>query len=93
MHARQMRRARLDWRHIGRKPLDLNREVILGDRQHGQSLGQLAKTYCASRAQSTATILSSDEKPEISRLPSPLAVPMSSMSFATHDCCSLISER
>jgi DNA invertase Pin-like site-specific DNA recombinase len=45
-----MRRARLEGRHIGRKPLDLDREAILRDRQHGQSLGQLAKTYRASRA-------------------------------------------
>jgi DNA invertase Pin-like site-specific DNA recombinase len=45
-----MRRARLEGRHIGRRPLDLDREAILRDRQHGQSLGQLAKTYRASRA-------------------------------------------
>jgi DNA invertase Pin-like site-specific DNA recombinase len=45
-----MRRARLEGRHIGRKPLDLDREAICRDRQHGQSLGQLAKTYRVSRA-------------------------------------------
>jgi DNA invertase Pin-like site-specific DNA recombinase len=45
-----MRRARLEGRHIGRRPLELDRAAILRDRQHGQSLGQLAKTYCASRA-------------------------------------------
>jgi len=44
-----MRRARLEGRHIGRKPLDLDREAIFRDRQHGQSLGQLAKTYRVSR--------------------------------------------
>ena len=45
-----MRRARLEGRHIGRRPLDLDREAILRDRQHGQSLGQIAKTHRISRA-------------------------------------------
>jgi DNA invertase Pin-like site-specific DNA recombinase len=45
-----MRRAKLEGRHIGRKPLDLDRNAISKDREHGQSLGQLAKTYRVSRA-------------------------------------------
>ncbi len=45
-----MRRARLEGRHIGRKPLELDRTAILRDRQRGQSLGQLAKSYRVSRA-------------------------------------------
>ncbi len=45
-----MRRARLEGRPIGRQPLDLDRAAILRDRQHGQSLGQLAKSYRVSRA-------------------------------------------
>jgi Mor family transcriptional regulator len=45
-----MRRARLEGRHIGRKPLVLDRNAILRDRQQGQSLAQLAKSYCVSRA-------------------------------------------
>jgi DNA invertase Pin-like site-specific DNA recombinase len=45
-----MRRARLEGRHIGRRPLELDRAAILRDRQHGQSLGQLAKSYSVSRA-------------------------------------------
>jgi DNA invertase Pin-like site-specific DNA recombinase len=45
-----MRRAKLEGRHIGRRPLDLNREAILQDRQRGHSLGQIAKTYRISRA-------------------------------------------
>ena len=45
-----MRRARLEGRQIGRKPLDLDREAILIDRQRGQSLGQIAKAHCVSRA-------------------------------------------
>ena len=34
-----MRRARLEGRHIGRKPLELDRSSILRDRERGQSLG------------------------------------------------------
>ena len=45
-----MRRAKLEGRHIGRKPLELDHAGILKDRQRGQSLGQLAQTYGASRA-------------------------------------------
>ena len=45
-----MRRARLEGQHIGRRPLDLVRAAILSERQHGQSLGQIARTHRASRA-------------------------------------------
>jgi len=45
-----MRRAKLEGWHIGRKPLVLDRDAILRDRQQGQSLGQLAKSHRASRA-------------------------------------------
>ena len=45
-----MRRAKLEGRHIGRKPLDLDRVAIHEDRERGQSLGQLARTYRVSRA-------------------------------------------
>lgn len=44
-----MRRARLEGRHIGRKPLELDRTAILRDRERGQSLGQLAKSHGISR--------------------------------------------
>jgi len=44
-----MRRARLEGRHIGRKPLELDRTAILRDRERGQSLGQLARSYRVSR--------------------------------------------
>ena len=44
-----MRRARLEGRHIGRKPLELDHTAILRDRQNGQSLGQLAKNHGVSR--------------------------------------------
>jgi DNA invertase Pin-like site-specific DNA recombinase len=44
-----MRRAKLEGRHIGRKALVLDRVAILRERQQGQSLGQLAKSYLVSR--------------------------------------------
>ena len=44
-----MRRARLDGRHIGRRPLELDREAILSDRRCGHSLGQIAKAHRISR--------------------------------------------
>ena len=44
-----MRRARLEGRQLGRKPLDLDREAILRDRGRGLSLADLARTYRASR--------------------------------------------
>jgi DNA invertase Pin-like site-specific DNA recombinase len=45
-----MRRARLEGRHIGRRPLDLDHAAIVRDRRNGQSLGQIARTHNASRA-------------------------------------------
>jgi DNA invertase Pin-like site-specific DNA recombinase len=45
-----MRRAKLEGRHIGRKPLVLDRDAILLGRQRGQSLSQLAKGHLVSRA-------------------------------------------
>jgi DNA invertase Pin-like site-specific DNA recombinase len=45
-----MRRARLEGRHLGRPALELDRDSILRHRAHGQSLGQIAKTFLISRA-------------------------------------------
>ena len=45
-----MRRAKLEGRHIGRKPLDLDHVAILQDRRLGKSLGQIAKIHAVSRA-------------------------------------------
>lgn len=45
-----MRRARVEGRQIGRKPLELDREAIFSDRKHGLSLGQIAKAHRISRA-------------------------------------------
>jgi DNA invertase Pin-like site-specific DNA recombinase len=45
-----MRRAKLEGRHIGRQPLDLDREVIQRDHRRGCSLGQIAREHGVSRA-------------------------------------------
>jgi DNA invertase Pin-like site-specific DNA recombinase len=45
-----MRRARLEGRQIGRKPIELDREAILRDRQLGLSLRQIAEAHRISRA-------------------------------------------
>jgi len=44
-----MRRARLEGRSIGRPSLELDHTAILRDRQHGHSLGELARSYAVSR--------------------------------------------
>jgi DNA invertase Pin-like site-specific DNA recombinase len=45
-----MRRARLEGQHIGRTPLELDHAAIQRDRQHGQSLRQIAKGHRISTA-------------------------------------------
>ena len=45
-----MRRARLEGRHIGRKPLEIDRAAVLCERGQGRSLGQIAKSHRISRA-------------------------------------------
>lgn len=45
-----MRRARLEGRRIGRAPLDIDRAAVVRERQRGQSLTQVAKTFGIGRA-------------------------------------------
>lgn len=45
-----MRRAKLEGRHIGRKPLELDRVAICNDRCRGQSLRQIARGHRISTA-------------------------------------------
>jgi DNA invertase Pin-like site-specific DNA recombinase len=45
-----MRRAKLEGRHIGRRPLDVDRAAILRDRQKGLSLTEIGKAHGISRA-------------------------------------------
>jgi DNA invertase Pin-like site-specific DNA recombinase len=44
-----MRRARIEGRHIGRPVLDLDRDAIVMDRRHGDSLGTIARNHGVSR--------------------------------------------
>jgi DNA invertase Pin-like site-specific DNA recombinase len=67
-----MRRARLEGRHIGRPQLDLDRAAIVRHRAHGQSLGQLAKTFRVSRT--TIARVLDEEKVRVPKgLPPPLS--------------------
>ncbi|WP_109489516.1 recombinase family protein [Occallatibacter savannae] len=45
-----MRRAKLEGRHIGRKPVEVDREAILCDRRRGESLRQIASYHKVSTA-------------------------------------------
>lgn len=45
-----MRRARAEGRHIGRPPLQVDREAILRDRAQGMSLNDLARKYQISKS-------------------------------------------
>jgi len=45
-----MRRAKLEGRQIGRRPLNIDRDAILRDRGQGKSLGQIAKLHQISKA-------------------------------------------
>jgi DNA invertase Pin-like site-specific DNA recombinase len=45
-----MCRAKLEGRHIGRKPLDIDRDAVLRHRARGQSLSQIAQSFQISRA-------------------------------------------
>lgn len=45
-----MRRARLEGRHIGRRPIEIDRVAVLRDRNRGDSLTSIAKTHRVSRA-------------------------------------------
>jgi DNA invertase Pin-like site-specific DNA recombinase len=44
-----MRRAKLEGRHIGRRPLDIDRAAVLRDRALGKSLGEIAKLHQISK--------------------------------------------
>jgi hypothetical protein len=45
-----MRRAKLEGRHIGRRPLDVDRRAILRDRDRRISLTNIAKAHRISRS-------------------------------------------
>jgi DNA invertase Pin-like site-specific DNA recombinase len=56
-----MRRARLEGRHIGRRPLDIDRKAVMRERMNGRSLGQIAKAFNISRA-SVARIIKEEQE-------------------------------
>jgi DNA invertase Pin-like site-specific DNA recombinase len=58
-----MRRARLEGRHIGRRPLEIDRAAVLIDRSRGQSLGEIAKTHRISRATVSRVLKQANENP------------------------------
>lgn len=56
-----MRRAKLEGRHIGRKPLDVDRASIFRHHVHGQSLKEISRTFGISRT-SVARIIRAEKK-------------------------------
>jgi DNA invertase Pin-like site-specific DNA recombinase len=56
-----MRRAKLEGRQIGRKPLDVDRDAVLRHRARGQSLTQIAQSFQISRA-SVSRILKEEKE-------------------------------
>lgn len=51
-----MRRAKLEGRHIGRRPLMVDRSAVLRERAQGRSLSQIATTFRISRATASRLI-------------------------------------
>jgi DNA invertase Pin-like site-specific DNA recombinase len=58
-----MRRAKLEGRHIGRKPLVVDRQALLRERAHGRSLTQIAQTFRISRASVSRLLKEAREVP------------------------------
>ena len=69
-----MRRAKLEGRHIGRMPLNVDRAAIVRDRERGRSLSEIAKAFNISRA--TASRILKQERDAVSQgvSPTPLQV-------------------
>jgi DNA invertase Pin-like site-specific DNA recombinase len=68
-----MRRAKLEGRQIGRRPLDLDRAAILHDRARGLSLTQVAKAHAISRAMVSKIVKEAKDNPShegVSKTPS-----------------------
>jgi DNA invertase Pin-like site-specific DNA recombinase len=58
-----MRRARLEGRQIGRRPLDIDRAAVLRDRDRGMSLTAVAKAHRISRAMVSKIVAQSHRLP------------------------------
>ena len=61
-----MRRARLEGRHIGRRPLEIDRAAVLRDRARGQSLSQIASAHRISRATVSRLVKQAKDQPATS---------------------------
>lgn len=71
-----MRRAKLEGRQIGRRPLELDRVAILRDRYCGKSLTDVAKAHGISRAMVSKIVREAKETAShegVSRPPSQVA--------------------
>jgi hypothetical protein len=55
-----LRRARLEGRVLGRKPIEIDRMGLLSDRDRGLSLAQLAKSYKICRTSVARALKRSD---------------------------------
>ena len=62
-----MRRAQLEGRRLGRRPLDIDTPGILGDRGRGMSLSQIAKAHRISRSKVCQVLKQAGQK----RVPQP----------------------
>ncbi len=58
-----MRRAKLEGRHIGRRPLEIDRDAVVRDRLTGKSLTEVAKTHGISRALVSKILKQTLERP------------------------------
>jgi DNA invertase Pin-like site-specific DNA recombinase len=58
-----MRRARLEGRQIGRRPLDIDRAAVMRDRDRGMSLTEVAKAHRISRAMVSKIVAQSHRLP------------------------------
>ncbi len=59
-----MRRAKLEGRHIGRRPLEIDRDSVVRDRLNGMSLTDVAKNHGISRALVSKILKQALERPK-----------------------------
>lgn len=64
-----MRRAKLEGRQIGRRPLDIDRSAVLRDRERGLSLTEVARVHGVSRAMVSKIVRESKEAASHEGLP------------------------
>jgi DNA invertase Pin-like site-specific DNA recombinase len=57
-----MRRAKLEGKHVGRRPLTIDRSAVLQERANGRSLSQIASTFRISRASASRLIKQSTQE-------------------------------